>query len=203
MLAALIGFLILAPFLPTSLLGRAAVQLLVTMLIIASAATEQGRPMVLGVTVLTALWVASSWAAVLLDPPAWVGIAGHAVVVILLLLGVRAALVPVFAARRVDAATIAGAVCGYLMLAFTWAALYQLIATFDPDAFSGAAIGSSWINAVYLSLVTLTTVGYGDIVAHHPVARIWCGLEAVVGNLYMAVLIARLVSQWRTDGRPL
>ena len=47
---------------------------------------------------------------------------------------------------------------------------------------------------MYFSLVTLTTVGFGDITAAHPVARSLVTLEAVIGTLYPAILIARLVS---------
>jgi hypothetical protein len=49
-------------------------------------------------------------------------------------------------------------------------------------------------SAIYFSFVTLTTVGYGDIVPVHPVARSLCNLEAICGQLYPATLLARLVS---------
>ena len=49
-------------------------------------------------------------------------------------------------------------------------------------------------NLIYFSFVTLTTVGYGDILPVHPVARSLCNLEAISGQLYPATLLARLVS---------
>jgi hypothetical protein len=199
LLAAIVGFLVFAPFLPNTLLGHVIVQALLTTLILAAAGVERGRAMFIRVATLTAVWLPLSWSTVLLHLPEWVDAVGHVMVVLLLGLGLRAVLLPVFAVRQVEAATIAGAVSGYLMIAMTWAAVYQVIAVFDPAAFSSGLTSRSWIQAAYFSLVTLTTVGYGDIVAVNPVARIWCGLEAVTGNLYMAVLIARLVSQWQMD----
>jgi hypothetical protein len=49
-------------------------------------------------------------------------------------------------------------------------------------------------NLIYFSFVTLTTVGYGDILPIHPVARSLCNLESIIGQLYPATLLARLVS---------
>jgi voltage-gated potassium channel len=201
LLAAIIAFLILAPFLPNTRLGHVVVQAMLTALILTTAMVERGRVQVIGVVSLIVVWVPLSWSVVLLHLPLWVDGIGHALVVVLLGLALRAVLSPVFAATTVEARTIAGAVSGYLLIAMTWAAIYQLIAVFDPDAFTSGLSSRSWISAAYLSLVTLTTVGYGDIVPVDPIARIWCGLEAVTGNLYMAVLIARLVSQWQTERR--
>ena len=48
---------------------------------------------------------------------------------------------------------------------------------------------------LYFSIVTMTTLGYGDIVPVAPVARMLCGVEAVVGQLYVAIFIARLVAR--------
>jgi hypothetical protein len=92
---------------------------------------------------------------------------------------------------------ILGAVAAYLLLGVTWAAAYKLVALHFPDAFTGP-VGhgklamDSWM---YFSYATLSTAGYGDIVAQHPVARSLAVTEALVGQLYPAILIARLVSQ--------
>ena len=50
---------------------------------------------------------------------------------------------------------------------------------------------------LYFSFTTLTTLGYGDMTGLHPVARVWSTLEAITGSLYIAVLVARLVSLYR------
>jgi hypothetical protein len=93
-----------------------------------------------------------------------------------------------------------GAVAAYLILGVIWSLAYHLIALRMPEAFSiqGAfAPGDSEalrLHLFYFSFVTLTTLGYGDIVAVHPMVRMLVILEAVAGQLFPAILIARLVS---------
>ena len=89
-----------------------------------------------------------------------------------------------------------GGVAAYLLLGVIWAYAYALVAELAPGAFSGPVSASDgprvWF---YFSFVTLATVGYGDVLPVHPVARSLATLEAVTGSLYLAILIARLVSQ--------
>jgi voltage-gated potassium channel Kch len=90
---------------------------------------------------------------------------------------------------------ILGAVAVYLLLGLIWANAYGLLQQLRPDAFAGmlneAFISQTWI---YYSFVTLTTVGYGDITPVHPVARSLAIGEALTGQLYLAITLARLVS---------
>lgn len=90
---------------------------------------------------------------------------------------------------------IEGAIAAYLLLGLSWASAYQLVALGHPGAFSGAlnpAGGGSQF--IYYSFVTLTTTGYGDITPVHPIARSLAITEALTGQLYIAILLARLVS---------
>jgi Ion channel len=85
----------------------------------------------------------------------------------------------------------------YLMLGLLWAMAYLLVASIQPDAFSFSSQPDATMtafNAFYFSFVTLTTVGYGDIVPVFKVARMLAAMEATTGTLYVAMLIARLVS---------
>ena len=86
-----------------------------------------------------------------------------------------------------------GAVAAYLLLGLAWAGAYEWVALRDPAAFAGAVgtAGDPWI---YYSLVTLTTMGYGDITPVSPVARSLAIAEAFTGQLYLAILISRLVA---------
>jgi len=105
-------------------------------------------------------------------------------------------LAQVFRAGPVTVHRILGAVAAYLLFGLTWAAVYHLVNVLAPGAFAGAQMGSG-VNAssyVYFSFVTLTTVGYGDVTPLHPVARSFAVLEALTGQLYPAILLARLVS---------
>ena len=94
---------------------------------------------------------------------------------------------------------VRGAVAGYLLLGFACAYAYTLIDLLIPGAFQMPAAdlqpGEVRSDAfVYFSVVTLTTLGYGDITAVHPVARSVVMIEALLGQLYPAILIARLVT---------
>jgi hypothetical protein len=91
------------------------------------------------------------------------------------------------------------AVSIYLLLGFLWFALYSAAACFSPDAIlsSGRALMDSRSELLYFSLVTLTTLGYGDIVPIQGEVRMLAALEAVTGVLYVAITVGILVSSYR------
>lgn len=103
----------------------------------------------------------------------------------------------VFQRGQVTAHRIVGAILLYLLIAMAFVCLFVLVALRVPNAFSGLVLEDNQKMAstvIYFSFVTLTTVGYGDIVPVHPVARSLCNLESIIGQLYPATLLARLVS---------
>ena len=103
----------------------------------------------------------------------------------------------VFRRGRVTYHRIVGAVLLYLLIAVGFATLFAFVGLSIPDAFKGVAFEDDAALAselFYLSFVTLTTTGYGDIVPVHPLARSLCNIEAVIGQLYPATLLARLVT---------
>jgi len=92
---------------------------------------------------------------------------------------------------------ILGAIAAYLLFGVTWSILYGLLDQLLPHAFSvsGGDSGSELQEKItYFSFVTLTTLGYGDITPTHDVSRMFAVMEALVGQLYPATLLARLVS---------
>lgn len=93
--------------------------------------------------------------------------------------------------------TLFGAICGYLLIGFIWSYFYLVIASIDPASFSlhiaHEPIRSHIDHFIYYSFVTLTTLGYGDIIALKSVARTFSWLEAVIGQVYLAVWISQLV----------
>ncbi len=104
----------------------------------------------------------------------------------------------VFAPGRVSYHRVIGAVLLYLNIGLIFVALYCFVALRDPHSFVGIpplqdnlGIAS---NLIYFSFVTLTSVGYGDISPLHPYARSLANVEAIIGQLYPATLLARLVS---------
>lgn len=118
--------------------------------------------------------------------------------------------------ERVTFDKICAALCSYLLLGLIFAILYsflefrnpgmflvggQVLRQGDPRAFYGEGLGQ----AIYFSFTTLTTLGYGDITGGTPVAKNLSVLEAIIGQIYLVVLVARLValeiSHSSKDGR--
>jgi len=113
-------------------------------------------------------------------------------------------------AQTVTIDTIYGAITVYLLIAFVWGATFLLLETLQPGAL---AINTTWHpnhkidwpDCMFFSFVTLTSVGYGDMVPITPQARTLAILEAVSGIMYVAVLVARLVglhSAEKSQARP-
>ena len=105
----------------------------------------------------------------------------------------------ILTAPSVDREVLCASIAAYLLLALVWAIAYQLVAELVPNAFAFNIAGAGdksieGFNGIYFSLITLCTVGYGDITPIAKAARILAALEAVTGLLYVAVLIARLVA---------
>jgi hypothetical protein len=116
--------------------------------------------------------------------------------VITLTLGVVVAKA-VFRRGAVTYHRIVGAVLLYLLTALMFAMLFTFVGLLFPEAFKGITFDYDATFAstmLYLSFVTFTSTGYGDIVPVHPLARSLCNLEAVIGQLYPAILIGRLVT---------
>jgi len=107
--------------------------------------------------------------------------------------------------RLVTADTILGGINVYLLLAFAFMMIHALLETAVPGSYlaggtslleyvSGAQERIAFETVLYFSFTTITTLGYGDIVPASSMARMVCSLEAVVGQLYVAILIGRLVA---------
>jgi hypothetical protein len=101
----------------------------------------------------------------------------------------------VFRPGPVTAMRVQGAIAAYLCLGYAWAHAYHIASLLDPGAFNSAGSNvssvSTWVN---YSFGMLTTVGYQGILPVHAIAHTLGSGEAVAGQLYLAVLVARLVS---------
>jgi voltage-gated potassium channel len=94
---------------------------------------------------------------------------------------------------------IIGAICIYLLLGVMWSIAYSMIEYLQPGSFRGLteAVSAAWNRDwIYYSFVTLTTLGYGDITPVTQTARSVSLVEAIVGQFYIAVLVAGLVSAY-------
>lgn len=103
----------------------------------------------------------------------------------------------VFAPGPVTSHRLVGAVVAYLLLGLTWAYAYDWLEFARPGSFhaGGGVTEGAYPTLLYYSFVTLTTVGYGDVTPVSSAARALSNLESLVGVLYPAVLIGRLLSK--------
>lgn len=102
-------------------------------------------------------------------------------------------------ARSVAQAQLYTAVNVYLLLGLLWATLYLAIDAFSPGSIQIGHSADRQTELLYFSLITLSTIGYGDIVPLGGEARILAALEGVTGVLYIAITVALLVSRFRSE----
>lgn len=105
--------------------------------------------------------------------------------------------------REVDMDAVFGACCVYLLVGLAWESVYTLVEWQIPNSFAlpsgspasgpGLDLVSIQADLMYFSLITMTTIGYGDITPVSPPARILSALQGVVAQLYVAIIIARMV----------
>ena len=207
LLAALVALLVVPAILPLGRASQMVVELLLTVTAVA-AALEIGTSkafLVLGASVAAAAVVAhlATW----IWPGSRAGlVAAQFLVVVLFSLLIWRVGQDVVHARVVTADVLRGAVAIYLLLGLSWSFLYRMTDALDPKAFSMPAVtvssdtptasGNLRRNEtfLYFSFVTLTTLGYGDVTPRSRPARTLAWLEAMVGQLYIAVTVAGLVA---------
>ena len=99
----------------------------------------------------------------------------------------------IFSETKITAETIKGGISVYFLIGFLWAYLYSLLLLLDRQALSFARGSFEYASLTYFSFTTLTTLGYGDITPINWLARNLTILESTFGQLFLTVLIARLV----------
>lgn len=141
-------------------------------------------------------------------------LAGQGAYLILIVSGVAATLRYVLTTRRVSLDIIFAAVVAYLLMGIGFSMVYVVLLTIDPQAFNVGAVPALGGDVapepqlLYFSFVTMATLGYGDITPQLPLPRILAALQAVVGQFYIAVVVAWLVSRYvmepgqDDEGRP-
>jgi len=129
------------------------------------------------------------------------GLAGRAVFLILVALNI---LQDLFRGSEVTGDKLAGAVCVYLLIALIWGYAFMITEFVSPESFSftlGHERLKLWVSReffpfFYFSLVTMTTVGYGDMAPLTTEAQTLATLEALIGQIYLTILVARLVGMF-------
>ncbi len=102
-----------------------------------------------------------------------------------------------FVSSRITIETLLSAMSVYLMIGITFGMTYVGLYLGEPGWYHGVSPGgrsAEIAELVYFSLGVLTTVAFGDVLPVHPVSRLLCNIEAVIGQMYVAVLVAKLVS---------
>lgn len=126
----------------------------------------------------------------------------HAVIVVFALLFYLFTLITiisyVFRYEEVTGNTIYGAICVYFLIGITWTTIFVLINILQPGSFyinppNNIDNVQDWSDFIYYSYATLTTLGYGDITPVTSQARSFGVLETIIGQLYLTILVARLI----------
>lgn len=100
----------------------------------------------------------------------------------------------IFRKKEVTKDVIMGSICAYFLLGLIWSEFYSFLELVQPGSFQMPQLAGEEVSSfLYFSFVTLTTLGYGDMVPLTNEAKSFAFLEAIFGQLYLAILIARLV----------
>jgi hypothetical protein len=189
------------PLRAIGILSGALLELFFSLLLISgvmSVTRQRAVPVAMSVLALTALLV--GWLG-FLYPLLVITVVKSALMIVFLSSLVVIVLIEVFRDGRITTQRIQGAVAAYLLIGMVWAICYRLIELLKPDAFqhgSGVVVGaaSSIVTreCLFFSFGSLTTVSYGGMIAVHPLPWSLVMLEALIGQLFPAILLARLVS---------
>ncbi len=139
------------------------------------------------------------------EPIAWIPIAEAGVMFAFFTLATAFALGRVLEGDDVDMNRVAGAISVYMLIGLIWASLYFFLSLMDPQAFDGVSdlgfgdaklLNAAYMDLLYYSYVTLSTLGYGDVTPVSRAAQSLAYLEAISGVMYVAVLVAALVGSY-------
>lgn len=202
LLASLVLSLLILPTLEKQLLGRVLLVVGLTITGILGGIVVPKRPRTVIFLVLV-FWIPMIWISIFVESkPLYIA---HCLLASLFLGTVGGTLIfLIVRSRSITVDSIFGAINGYLIFGLAWAFAYAAIHTLLPEAiFFGShqakeALGDRHFanisEFIYFSFVTMTTLGFGDITPRGPVTRAVTWMQAVVGQFYVAVLVAWLVS---------
>ncbi len=194
LLLSLLLYIVVYPVLPDAPVRDTVLLAFHTAIIFAGAWVLGQNPklarMAIPLAVITLVMV---WLAMLVPGPA-IGYTGRTLLAVFFVLTTVQLVLYLVRARSANMATVLASVCGYLMIAIVYALAYGIVDEFVLASFSSGMVDPDASDYLYFSLVTLTTLGYGDIAPVHPMARSLATTEAVIGQFYVAVIVARLVS---------
>ena len=195
LLLLIVSVFVVPALVPPGTAWRFATDLMLTLVVaIGVVAITDHRKLAVILAVLGVLVVAVRWTEWFIPTGLHPSVRDLVTICAFLVLGVAVG-INVFGSGNALRDRIFGAIVLYLLIGLVWAFGYAVVDLFSPQSFAGRSNANpnpaDWI---YFSFVTLTTVGYGDITPVSRIVRSLSTLEALVGQLYPAVIIARLVS---------
>ncbi len=130
----------------------------------------------------------------------WLTLASYSLLILFQTIIIVVLVEYIFVTERVNRDVIFSASTIYLILGNAFTALYMIIHTLDPEAFVSTTLDVPlpWQHMIYFSYSTLTTLGYGDITPVSPWAQSISSLEAILGLLYIAIILGRMASRYGT-----
>ena len=196
----LLLFLASGPYLAESIMGGVIMQITFTVVLLLGVyAINRNRVLLVVAVSLVLPILVSRWVTTFVFVPT-LHVTGSVFGVLFFAFLAISVLYHILLGDHMTADEIFGAVSGYLYIGLAWSFIFLIIESAQPGSFSfsnpGAFEGASGFAIspfVYHSFVTLTTLGYGDITPNSPSARTFSYLEAIIGQIYLIVLIARLV----------
>ncbi len=194
---ALLGLILLSPVVEDHLYGERLLRVLFTVAIATAvcAASEQRKALLIAL-ILALPWLGLTWFGVGIFGKT-LDLGANFLLVALNLFVFCLIIHRVIRADVINLNILCGGLALYLLIAVNWAVSYEIIEGYSPGSFVAGTPPVPWHKFLYFSLTTITTLGYGDILPASPFARIWSTMEAVTGTLYMAVLVARLISLYK------
>jgi hypothetical protein len=197
LLVSLFAFLAIFPFLKEVPGGNAASALTVTMVILTATAAAYGNGkhffyvLALGFIALILEWICVASDSLVLR--FWSDVSNMVLWVYVIALLLHYVLSP----GPVTVDEICGSISIYLLLGIVWGLIHASVETFYPGSYSNLEAGDHLrLDTLYFSFVTLTTLGYGDIGPLVARSKMLSVLEATMGVMYLAVMIARLVGDY-------
>jgi len=205
------AWMLLTPYVKDRWLIQVLVQLfLLNCVLVTLWANPEWRGMRRSMIVLWLLSLVASMAALVSGPSDWQRLTRIVdSLTFIPLLGVLAAgiLRFVFRTNRLTVDGVFATIAAYLLVAVLFAQLYAIVVELDPQSFNvtaGVTARPAHLvqnDLLYFSFVTLATLGYGDVLPIAPVARTLATFEAVVGQFYVAVIVAVFVGMFATQRR--
>ncbi len=198
LLGLILGLHILVPILNRFVVARIIIDVFMTAIIISLAYTLSNRKAHLiagtffGLLVLASLWVPGA------SQTSWFAASGMMAGAIFFGIGIASLLDFIHKSKEVNREVIYAAILLYLLAVYMWAFMYTFLELVDPGSFNTELTlpHDLFLMFEYFSLVTITTLGYGDIVPVTGVAKAIATLEAIVGQLYLVVAVAWLVGMY-------